>query len=780
MVYPKKIAEKLSFDQVVQAASDFCHTEKGLAHFDRIRFSSKPNLIHLWLNQTAELKEVLIQGNLNLQLDLDFDLQYESAHIEGFFYEIETILKIKDVITNLVKVDDFGKKEAAEYPNLNKLFSDIDIDSSLVSEIEKVIGPDSEVKPTASKQLQKVIGEIDKAQKSIIRNSNQLFTKAKDQGFLGDIELGIKNGRIVLPVLSEHKRKISGVLIDQSGTGKISYIEPLELVTLNNGLAELEIKKRYEIIQILRYLTQKLVIYKEDIRKGIQKLGVFDFIRAKARLALDWECVLPKITKQCNVQVAMHPILQDRLKAEGENIIPLDYQFNEEQKLIVISGPNAGGKSVALKTVGLLQYMLQCGFLVSCDASSTFRLYENIFIDIGDNQSIESDLSTYSSHLKAAKHIINFSDENTLVLMDEIGTGTDPMFGGPMAEAILEAIHHKGAQGIITTHFSNIKSKAEKLEGVENAAMLFDVENLVPLYKLQIGQPGSSFVYEVASNIGLNKKLIKRAKQLTNTKQYDLDVLLAEVQTRQEDLQEKQAEIEKKTAQAELIEREYKELKASLDEKKKEILDQANERANSIIQEANKDIEKTIREIKESKADKRKTKRIRERLEEKVKPKTSEDVTIVKSDIEVGDTVQLEGSSTIGEVVEIKKNKVTLNVGSLVTKTHISKVEKVGKKTEKKIKKYLSTKSYNDKHTSFKPEIDVRGMRTYDALAEIDQWLDSAIILGVGRLRILHGKGNGILKMEIRRHLKGMPQIAKISYERVDLGGEGISIIDLQ
>ena len=406
-------------------------------------------------------------------------------------------------------------------------------------------------------------------------------------------------------------------------------------------------------------------------------------------------------------------------------------------------------------------------------------LFENIFIDIGDDQSIESDLSTYSSHLKAAKHIINFSSSDTMVLMDEIGTGTDPMFGGPMAEAVLEEIQKKGAYGIITTHFSNIKAKAEKLEGVINAAMLFDVENLVPLYKLQLGQPGSSFVYEVAANIGLNKKLIKRAKQLTNTKQYDLDALLAEVQTRNELVSQNQAELSQKLADAKSIEVEYRMLKESMDAQKKDIMAQATAQANDIIKSANKEIEKTIREIKEAGADKVKTLKVREKLQAQV----SSDIPVIEkvlSNLKVGDTVQLNNTESVGEIIEIKRDKAILQVGAMTTSTKLQNLTKVGAQHAKKVKKYISSSSYNEKQSSFKSEKDIRGMRTMDALNEIDTWIDNALILGVGSLRVLHGKGNGILRLELRRHLKGHPSIQKITYEHVDLGGEGISIIELK
>ena len=781
MLYPKNIKEKLGIDQVLEATISRCETEAGRQHIHKVRCSGDREQITLWLEQTEELVNILSKGELSISFNVDFDLQSKTAQIEGFFYEIETIQQIQDFLRGLHRITTFSQERREDYPRLYSLFENLDIDWTLIAAIDEVLDIDGEVKPSASKGLQKIITEIKRAERSIIKSSNSIFTNAKEQGLLADTELGIKNGRVVLPVLSEFKRRVSGVLIDQSGTGKISYIEPLELVGLNNELAELHIKKRQEIIQILRQLTSKIVLYLRNIERGMQKASVFDFVRAKARLALDWKCKLPKLDNETTVIRARHPLLEERLHNEKNEIVPLDYTFNEDQRLIVISGPNAGGKSVALKTIGILQFMLQSGYLVPCNAESSFRIFEHIFVDIGDNQSIESDLSTYSSHLKAAKHIINFCDESTLVLMDEIGTGTDPMFGGPMAEAILEVIHRKQAYGVITTHFSNIKTKADKLKGVSNAAMLFDIDKLIPLYKLQIGQPGSSFVYEVASNIGLNKKLIKRAKQLTNTKQYDLDALLSEVQSQQEKLAIEQREINKKAEEAAEITSAYRALKEELDNKKKEIIAQAKEEAQHLIQNANKDIEKTIRVIKETSANKEKTLKARKKLENKIEPSVPKaDKTAFVTTLKPGDQVQMLNTNTVGEILEIKRGKATIQVGGMTTKTDVKNLEIVGNKTAKKIKKYISNSSYADKQSSFKTEKDIRGMRTYDALQEIDTWIDNAIILGVSTLRVLHGKGSGILKAELRRHLKPHLAVKSIQYERVDLGGEGISIIELK
>jgi DNA mismatch repair protein MutS2 len=781
MLFPKNIYNKLGFDQVIDFAKNHCETELGKSIHTQVKYTNQSDILFLRLEQTKEALEILENAKLNVFLPLDFDLHEKTAHIEGFFYEIESIQEISDFLVSAKKVDDFFRNNLDEYPNLSSVFKDVGIDYTLIDQIDQILDPEGKIKPSATPKLRKIHNEIKKLESNILKSSNNIFLKAKEKGLLANTELGIKNGRVVLPVLSEFKRKVNGVLIDQSGTGKISYIEPMEIVGLNNDLSELQIKKRQEIITILKKISQQIVLNLREIKKARKNLAFYDFVRSKARLASDWKCVLPKFDSFTNVINSKHPLLKERLSNESKQLVPLDYSLDKDNRIIVISGPNAGGKSVALKTIGLLQLMLQNGFLVPCSDESTFQIFEHIFIDIGDDQSIESDLSTYSSHLKSAKHIVNFCDENTLVLMDEIGTGTDPMFGGPIAEAVLESIHAKNAYGIITTHFSNIKTKADQLTGIQNAAMLFDVDKLIPLYKLQVGQPGSSFSFEVASNIGLNKKLIKRAKALTDTKQYDLDELLSDVQLQQEKIKEKELELNTKLENAKKYEHEYRLLKEKLEGQKSEIIQQANIKASSIIKSANKEIEKTIRVIKESSADKKKTDKVRNSLKQKVTKLGDDILDTISTEIKykIGDQVQVKGSDISGEITEIKKNKITIRFGALTTKTTIENIEKVDQGNAKKVKKYISESSYFNKQQSFKSEIDIRGMRTHEALSEVDSLIDTALIMGVSKLRILHGKGNGILRTEIRKHLKQNPTIVNMSYERVGLGGEGISIIEL-
>ncbi len=781
MIYPKNIKEKLGFDQILDLTAQECETERAKALLPAVKFLNDRDAIRQRLMQTYEMKQILENSALQLSLPIDFVIDKKTASAIGFYYLEEELVMLMDALRSISLCLSFFSDKKDSYPELSALFEGIDIDLSIVDVLEKSLDRDGKIKPNASKKLEKIYAEIQKLEKSIIRKSNDVFNLNKEKGYLAETELSIKNGRVVLPVLSEHKRKLDGLLIDQSASGKISYIEPLALVTINNELSELYIKKQQEIVAILRNLTKSIVPYLSDIDMAFHQLAYFDFTRAKARLSIKFNWNLPEINAaNQDIKMAVHPLLKIHLDEEGKAPVPLNISFNDEQRIIVISGPNAGGKSVALKTVGLLQYMLQSGYLIPVDPSSSFKQFDNIFVDIGDDQSIESDLSTYSSHLTAAKHIVNFSDQETLVLMDEIGTGTDPMFGGPMAEAILEEIHDKQAFGLITTHFSNIKTKATSLENAVNAAMLFDVKKLVPLYSLNIGQAGSSFAYEVAKNIGLNKKLIAKAKKYTNTKQYDLDSLLAEVQQQKEELDKELRVLEETKSKAKIYEEEYLKLKGELEKQKQQILKQAKKEAEAILSEANKDIERTIRVIKESKADKQQTAKVRKQISDKRTDLQSTVKEEVKAEFKVGDKVQIIDTESVGEIVGIQKNKAELVVGSVTTKINLNRLQKVGASQKSKVKKYISRSSFAERQKDFNPELDVRGKRTEEAIRLVDQWIDSAIILGFSELRLIHGKGYGILKQQIREHLKPNTAVKSIAYESIQLGGDGVSLIQLK
>ncbi|MFY0643157.1 MAG: Smr/MutS family protein [Bacteroidia bacterium] len=778
MFYPKSIYQKLGFDHILKLTTEKCNSQRAKALVSKIQLSADEELVLPRLGRLTEMKRLIVEEGFNISLPIDIQLESKDRKAAGFFYSEEQLVELMDLLRAIAKITTVFSNKHEQFPLLFELIKDMDPEAELLRLLDKSLDEEGNLKPNASPKLQKLNSEIKEQERAVLKQSKSVFKNYKDLGYLAETEWSIKNGRMVLPVLAKYKRKVEGLFLDQSSTGKICYIEPLTTVQANNRLSELFIQRNQEIVKVLRAISKTIAPSIPGLISSLHKLAVVELIKAKASLSVAYNWNLPEIQSEMHQLIeAKHPILQ--LSLEDKEIVPLDIEFEKDQRLIVISGPNAGGKSVALKTVGLLQCMLQSGYLVPASAESKMMIFQDIFIDIGDDQSIESDLSTYSSHLKTAKHIVNNCNEHSLVLMDEIGIGTDPTFGAPIAQAVLEAIHDRNAYGVITTHYSNIKSAAKNLERACNAAMMFDTDRLEPLYKLIIGQAGSSFSFEVARTIGLNKKLINRAKSLTDHRQYDLDLLLAEVQQQKEELELKINELERSRTESEKFEKEYRQLKTELEQQRKAILDKAKTEASMLIDKANTSIEHTIRTIKESKADKKATSESRQELrKQKTSLKVEKETKVF--DFKVGDRVQFIGTETIGEIVAIGKKDVELVVNAVRTRTKKDKIQKVGAANEKKVQKYISRKSYADRQASFSTELDVRGKRTEEAIKEVDEWLDSAIILSMNNLRLIHGKGYGILKQQIRAHLQGHPSIVSIEYESIQQGGEGVSIIKLK
>lgn len=785
MIYPKNSADKLGFSQVILWTEENCSSLLGKKLIPTIKFEVEPKKILHQLRLVDELKQILEKGLLNLQLNIDIDLKEKLGSKEGFYYTEEDLASFVSFFRNTEDTLDFFTKFSLEFPLLYKIFRNIEIPISLTQLVLKILDVDGQIKSNASKALLLISQKIELEKKRLTSRSQAIFENSKKLGYTADTELTIKDGRVVIPVLSEHKRKIPGILVDQSGSGRISYIEPSELVEINNVLAELLIDRRQEIIKILKEVTKQIVPYLKMLVMVQKKLAHFDLIRAKAIIAITFGGIIPEVNnEEMLLFAAINPLLKHRLEEEkSKNVaVPLHIELNPNQRLIVISGPNAGGKSVAMKTLGLLQLMLQNGYLIPCNVGSKMKIFENIFSDIGDNQSIESDLSTYSSHLKSAKHILNFSDQSTLVLMDEIGTGTDPQLGGALAEAVLEEIHNKGAYGIVTTHFGNIKIRADKLKNAVNAAMLFDLENLMPLYQLAIGQAGSSFTFEVAQKIGLNKRVIKKARSYAQTKQFDYDKLLAEVQHKGEVLEKELSKTKELQEQAEYWQQEYKTLKETLNSIKKELVEQAKSEANQIILDANAKIERTIREIKEHQADKEKTMQIRKELSKEVEKASSEKTKQIiekkpTHSFKLGDRVQLQGSNSIGEIIKIQEQKIEIAMGGIITRTKVENIQKVGAEIRNNVTKYVSHNKFDQLSQVFNSELDVRGLRTLEAIEALDKWMDDALMLGFRQIKIIHGIGNGILRNQLRAHLKKNSLIAQLSdAEKMD-GGQGSTIL---
>ncbi|MGC8804057.1 MAG: endonuclease MutS2, partial [Bacteroidales bacterium] len=611
---------------------------------------------------------------------------------------------------------------------------------------------------------------------------------------------------------------------DETATGKTTFIEPAEVVELNNDLKELELAERREIIKILIHLADDIRPYIADLLQGYEFLAEIDFIRAKSQLAKEIHAVKPSLVSEKPVidwYDAIHPLLYLHLKAEGKNVVPLNIRLNENQRILVISGPNAGGKSVCLKTVGLLQYMFQCGLHIPVKSTSEVGIFEQIFLDIGDEQSIEDDLSTYSSHLLHMKFFIKHANAQTLFLIDELGAGTEPTVGGAIAESVLEELNQLGAYGVVTTHFSNLKHFASSTPGLINGAMLFDLEHLTPLFQLFIGEPGSSFAFEIARKIGLPESILQRATEKVGSGYIDFDRALRQLIRDKHYWQQKRAQVKESAKKLESILSRYGQELDDINKLRKEIIAQAKAEAQQLIQNANKTIENTIRTIKESQAEKEKTRaarlelnqmrsqieaypdeetriqqkiaKLKAREERKNKAGTLADKKSSQASLpisnkhtfEVGDHVKLVGQNTVGEVLEVNEKSVMVAFGNMITTLPHKRLEKISANEYKKMTKQqnVSTSSYLDqlaeRRRNFQLQLDVRGLRTQEALEKVADYLDDAIMLGISEVKILHGKGNGILRQMIRDYLKTVDMVEDFYDEHVDFGGAGITVVKI-
>ncbi|MGZ3946217.1 MAG: endonuclease MutS2, partial [Mucilaginibacter sp.] len=563
------------------------------------------------------------------------------------------------------------------------------------------------------------------------------------------------------------------------------YIEPEEVFALNNNIRDLEFDRRREIVRILTALTDDLRPYVPLLLSYHGLLTKMDFVRAKALFAIDIEAEMPVVVNEARLKLqnARHPLLFLSFKAEKKTVVPLNITIDEETRVVVVSGPNAGGKSVCMKTVGLLQLMAQAGLLIPAADVSIVGVFKQIFVDIGDDQSIESDLSTYSAHLSKMKHFVEKANGKTLVLIDEFGTGTDPQFGGPIAEAVLETLNQKRIRGVVTTHYSNLKVFAGNTAGIENASMLFDNVEMRPLYILEVGKPGSSYAFEIAQKIGLPKQVLDLAKNKVGTSQKKVDTLLVDLEREKKEIYDTRVKLDRQQKQVDGLLAENEKLKSYLEENKKTLIRDAKQEAKEIILNANKLVENTIADIKSSNADKEKTRQLRENLSRELQkntvkadqPKTPK----VEEELKPGDWVKLVDSETTGQVIEIARDNVIIAIGDLRTVAKKNRVQKVSKKeVPKEVRKGFS--SHTNDYANFSPEIDVRGKRGDEAIYEIEKMLDRALMMGLNNLKILHGKGDGILRKLIREYLKKYDAVDRIEDEHADRGGDGITYVYLK
>lgn len=804
MLYPSNLEQKLGFDRIREAIKEACLCSLGRSYVDKIRFTDNFGLLDKLVKQTAEMKDIIQFGeDFPAQNYLDATPYLQRAAIEGMLLTTEEFFEVKISLNTIRQcLRFFEKQEEGIFPILSDYAKTIRVDRSVTDAIDKVIDDRGQVRDNASPELVQIRKRLISELSGIRKRLDGILRNAKTSGWIGDdVSLTVRNGRMVIPIAAEHKRKLKGFIHDESATGQTVFMEPTEIFESNNEIKELEYEERREINRILMVLTDQLRPFLPDLVKSYQFLGLMDFLRAKAKLALSMQAINPHFENKQLIswQEARHPLLHLAFQKTGKKIVPLTIELNQKQRILLISGPNAGGKSVALKTVGLIQYMYQCGLLVPMRDGSTIGLFQNIFIDIGDEQSLDNDLSTYSSHLTNMKRFVESSNKRTLFLIDEFGTGTEPGLGGAIAEAILEDLTASGAYGVINTHYTNLKVFADKTEGLENSAMRFDGQHLEPLYELEIGRPGSSFAFEIASKIGLPKKLIEKAKDKLGTQQVSFEKLLKELDIERRVFSEKNIELvikERKLAQTLA---EYTALKKSLDNNERRIVNEAKQKAKQLLTETNQRIENTIREIKEQKAEKEATKEMRAVLETFKKENLAEEVVeeVLPTEIEyepeggsivVGSYVMISGQTAVGEVLAIKGKDAEIRIGDLKSTIKINRLEKVSKKTyreatgEKKTKSSVGTSGFdmNERMMNFSFNLDLRGKRGEEALVVVDQFLNNAVMLGYDEIRIIHGKGDGILRTLVRNHLRSYPQVGSMQDDHADRGAAGVTVVRLK
>ncbi len=812
MVYPQNIEQKLGFDRIRELIAEQCVSSLGRAFVDKIRFSDDFKTIDRLIRQVAEFK-LLLQTETGFpeQNYTDVSEALARAAIEGAFVSEEQFFEIKLSLRTIQQIIHFFKtKEETIFPELKTLVNNslpsnetetTKTDwSSIISQIDKIIDEKGRVRDSASPELMDIRRRLISEQSELRKTLDRILRTARNSGWIGDeMSLTIRDGRMVIPILSEHKRKLKGFVHDESATGQMAFIEPAEVLEANNEIRELEYKEKREIFKILEKLTTFIRPHIPSLKKAYLFLGIIDFIKAKAKLAIEMEATAPLLVETQAIEwySAKHPLLYLSLKKQNKSVVPLSLSLDKEKRILLVSGPNAGGKSVMLKTIGLLQYMIQCGLLVPLSPDSKMGVFKNIFIDIGDEQSLENDLSTYSSHLTNMKYFVNFSNKFTLFLIDEFGTGTEPSLGGAIAESILEQLLKSNAFGVVNTHYTNLKVFADKQKGTLNGAMKFDAEHLEPLYALEVGKPGSSFALEVAQKIGLSKQIVENAKRKLGTQQIDFEKLIKELEIERKVFAEKNQEfVEKNNKLTQTLEQ-YQSLKDFLENEKKKILNEAKTQAKELLKETNRKIENTIREIKEEKAEKDITKLLRQDLNEfeekqlkiqKVEEKkaTKEELWEKTSgEIQINDYVRIIGQSAIGQVLAMKGKDIEVAIGELKTNIKLSRLEKMSKKefkeaTKEAIKPKVMGIDMNEKMANFSFNLDLRGKRSEEALGEVDNLMNDAIMLGYPELRIVHGKGDGILRKLIRQHLKNYKQVAGMTDEHADRGGQGVTIVKMK
>ena len=825
MIFPENFETKIGFDKIRLLVNEKCLSTLGKEHVEKMEFSTQKSIILEQLNQTDEFVRIL-HGDREFPVSYFIDVRYSLKRIrpENTFLDEKEVFDLKRSLQTIREIVQFfkpgGENREVLYPALTALAGNIPVFPELIKKIDAILDKYGQVKDNASPELAQIRKEIHSTISSISRNLQQILRAAQAEGLVDkDVTPTMRDGRLMIPVAPAFKRKLRGIVHDESASGKTVFIEPEAVVEANNRIRELESREKREIVRILTLFTDIVRPLVPDMLQAYEFMAAIDFIRAKALFAEQVRAIKPAVEDQPLIDWsgAIHPLLFLSHLKQNKQVEPLDIALTDKGRLLIISGPNAGGKSVCLKTVGLLQYMLQCGLLIPLHERSHTGLFSRIFIDIGDEQSIEDELSTYSSHLTNMKFFVRNSDDHTLLLIDEFGSGTEPLIGGAIAEALLEQFNRNRSFGVFTTHYHNLKQYAEATEGVRNGAMLYDRHLMQPLFRLSIGHPGSSFAIEIARKIGLPEEVITKASEKTGSDYIEMDKYLQDIVRDKRYWEQKRQTIRSKEKKLEELTERYEQELEAVNKQRKEILNSAKVEAAHILSNANAKIERTIREIKEAQAEKEKTKSVRQSFDDfksvvsnsleeaaiiaikagklrqhhpvkkKKQASTQEKKPLPKTEtLSTGDSVRLKGQQTVGTILEINDKQAVVAFGMIKSTVKPDQLEKAGKVRNKKdtVKStFISSQtadSMHEKKLHFKLDIDVRGMRGDEALQAVTYFIDDAIQVNAGRVRILHGTGTGVLRQLIRNYLSATPGIRHFHDEHVQFGGTGITVVDLE
>ena len=861
MIYPKNYESKIGFDEIRHLLKEHCLSSLGKEKVDELTFSDDAVTVNDWMKQIREFRR-LMQATEQMPMNYFFDvresvarIRLENTHLEeDELWDLRRSLETIGIIVNFLNKNN-GDEEFPEYnyPALRQLAKDVQTFPAIIRRIDSILDKFGKIKDSATMTLAGIRHEMEQTAGSISRTLYTILHAAQRDGLVAqDTAPTLRDGRLMIPVAPGLKRKIRGIVHDESATGKTVFIEPAEVVEANNKVRELEAAERREIIRILTVFSDELRPHVQEVLDSYQFLATIDLIHAKAEMAEQMQAFEPEVKAEPQIDWirAIHPLLQRSLAKQDKKVVPLDIRLEGRSKtedgrsktlgrLLIISGPNAGGKSVCLKTVGLLQYMLQCGLSIPIGDRSTVGLFQNIMIDIGDEQSIADDLSTYSSHLLNMKTMMKQANNRTLLLIDEFGGGTEPAIGGAIAEAVLKQFWKKETFAIITTHYQNLKHFAEDHEGVVNGAMLYDRHQMQALFQLSIGQPGSSFAIEIARKTGIPEEVISDASEIVGSDYIQSDKYLQDIVRDKRYWEGKRQTIHQHEKSLEGHIQRYETNLEEIERERKAILNRAKQQAEELLAEANRKIENAIREIKEAQAEKEQTRLIREELQEfreqvqnddtrglmseedfakklrqmeerkarkaqrierkgeeeraaseKLAARVKANLNDTNRPLEKGDSVRIKGTNSVGEIESIQGKQATVVFGGLRSKVKLEQLERAAKSqaTSSPADKHahlaiqtshMTRATMEDRRQNFHQDLDVRGMRGDEAIDAVMHFIDDAILIGLSRVRILHGTGTGILRQLIRQYLNTVPNVKKAKDEHVQFGGAGITVVDL-